>query len=192
MHLEVLVEGHSDEKALTNLIPKIIGGAHTFGVYPFGNKQRLLEKLLQRLKAYSKWITEEYRIVVLIDEDRKDCHELKKRLIEDAIKAGIEDKVLARIAVEELEAWFFGDIKALQTAYPKLPKKLGNRSKLRDPDAISGGTWEYLERIIRKAGYPGYRKIAGAELIAQHMDPDNNRSRSFQVFRDGLLSLVAG
>jgi hypothetical protein len=32
---------------------------------------------------------------------------------------------LNRIAVEELEAWFFGDIEALRAVYPKLSATLG-------------------------------------------------------------------
>lgn len=49
-------------------------------------------------------------------------------------------QVLNRLAIEELEAWFFGDVAALHSAYPRVPSTLGRRSRYRDPDAIRGGT----------------------------------------------------
>ena len=70
------------------------------------------------------------KIVVLIDEDREDCLKLKKQLEDIAISAGLIPKsscqkyksfqVLNRIVVEELEAWFFGDVQAIRQAYPKV------------------------------------------------------------------------
>lgn len=99
--------------------------------------------------------------------------------------------VLFRIVIEELEAWFLGDVPALCRAYPRLPTSLGQQDGYRDPDAIRG-TWEALERVLRKHGYhrKGLAKYVAAGDVAPHMDVDNNRSRSFQVFRDGLRRLV--
>ncbi len=59
---------------------------------------------------------------------------------------------------------------------------------------MAGGTWESLERVLQKAGYHagGLSKLKAAREISIHMDPVRNRSRSFQVFRDGLLKLVSG
>ncbi len=102
--------------------------------------------------------------------------------------------VINRIAVEELEAWFFGDVPALCAAYPRVPASLGQRAKYRRPDAILGGTWEALEHVLQEHGYHsgGLAKVAAATKIAQHMNVDGNCSRSFQVFRDGIRRLVAG
>ena len=58
-------------------------------------------------------------------------------------------QVLNRIAIEELEAWFFGDVQALNQAYPKTPKTLGHKSRYKDPDSIKGGTWESMERELK-------------------------------------------
>jgi len=49
-------------------------------------------------------------------------------------------QVINRIAIEELEAWFFGDWPAMCAAYPKLDASVPKRAGLRDPDAIKGGT----------------------------------------------------
>ncbi|MGQ0775389.1 MAG: DUF4276 family protein [Pseudonocardiales bacterium] len=63
-----------------------------------------------------------------------------------------------------------------------------------DPDAVPGGTWEALEHVLHAGGYHrgGLAKVTAASEIAQHMNVDVNRSRSFQVFRDGVRRLVAG
>ncbi len=82
----------------------------------------------------------------------------------------------------------------LKILLPRLlpPDTLSTSRKFRDPDSIPGGTWETLERILKRQGYfkGGYLKVEGARTIAAQMDPDRNRSRSFQVFRDGLLAMT--
>jgi hypothetical protein len=94
--------------------------------------------------------------------------------------------------VEELEAWFFGDVDALRKAYPGIPASLGERAGYRNPDAIRGGTWEALERELQRAGHhrEGLAKIKAAREISAWMEPLRNRSPSFRTFREGLLGLV--
>jgi hypothetical protein len=94
--------------------------------------------------------------------------------------------------VEELEAWFFGDVEAICQAYPKVSANLANQQPYRDPDAIKGGTWEALERVLQKAGYHpgGLEKYKASSEISQYMNPKSNRSKSFQVFYHGLLDCI--
>ncbi len=192
MHVEVYVEEPSAKEALDVLVPGLIGPDHTFKVHPFRGKQQLLKEIPKRLRAYASWLPDDWRIAVLVDEDRQDCRVLKQQLVDAACAAGIESRVLCRVAVEELEAWFFGDIDALRAAYPDIPNTLAHRAPYRDPDSVPGGTWEALDRVIRKAGYPeGLVKTVAARAIAENMDPDRNTSHSFGVFRDGVRQLVA-
>ena len=102
-------------------------------------------------------------------------------------------QILNRLAIEELEAWFFGDIEALVQAYPRVSPTLNRRRGYRDPDAIKGGTWEALERVLKRAGYfpSGMPKIAVARTVSTFMNPDHNSSRSFQVFRDGIRGILS-
>lgn len=95
------------------------------------------------------------------------------------------------IAIEELEAWFFGDIPALTAAYPGVPSTLAAQAPYRDPEKISGGTWEALERVLQRVGYfsGGLAKIAAARAIAAHMDVDRNRSPSFRHFVQTMRAL---
>ncbi len=203
MHVEFFVEEPSAEAALSILIPKILKGEHTFRLHPFQGKADLLKNLPSRLKGYSSWLPNDWKIVVLIDQDNQSCLVLKGKLEESAKKVGLRTKtstkgkgtfqVLNRLAVEELEAWFFGDALALKAAYPRIPATLGKIEKYRDPDSIAGGTWEALDRELRKAGYypTGMPKIEVSRKISRHMDVGRNRSHSFQVFVSGLNACIA-
>lgn len=198
MHIEFLIEETSAEIVLTEIIPSIVGDETTFKIHDFRGKSNLINKLPDRMKGYGNIIKhqEDLRIVVLVDKDNQDCQELKQKLEEIAIQAGLTTpstsnnfQVLNRIVVEELEAWFFGDIEALREAYPKVPESLTKRKSYRIPDEIKGGTWEALERILSSAGYyeKGFMpKTEVARNIAPFMNPELNSSKSFQVFRDGL------
>ncbi|MBE9200315.1 MULTISPECIES: DUF4276 family protein [unclassified Nodularia (in: cyanobacteria)] len=204
MHIEFLVEELSMKEALQNLLPKILGETISFDIHPYQGKKYLLAKLPHRLRGYKSWLPDEDRIVILVDEDREDCKLLKERLENIAIDAGFITKakasvgigqnfqVLNRIAIEELEAWFFGDIDALINAYPGISPNLEKQAKYRDPDLIMGGTWEALEKVLQRAGYHkgGLEKTRAAREISQYMNPSINSSNSFQIFYDGLLKTI--
>lgn len=199
-HVEILVEEPSMETALRLLLPRMIGDL-TFGIYTHQCKQDLFANLPNRLRGYRRWLPENWRIVVLVDRDDRDCHRLKDQLEQMATSAGLETKstvkvnpyvVVNRLAIEELEAWYFGDWGAVKSAYPRVSQTIPYKAKYRDPDAIKGGTWEAFERILKRAGYfsGGLRKIEAARAIAQYMTPEINRSKSFQVFRNCLQEMV--
>ena len=200
-HIEFLVEELSMEAALRTLVPKIIGD-QSFEVYPYQGKHDLLGKLPARLLGYARWLLEDWRIVVVMDRDDDTCDTLKCRLEDMALDArlvtrnaagGASYQVVTRLAIEELEAWYFGDWQAVLSAYPRTARNIPRRQQFRDPDAIAGGTWEALERVLQRGGHfvTGLRKIEAARSIAQHMDPERNRSHSFQVFRDALREMTA-
>lgn len=204
MNLEVLVEERSAEQALRVLLPRTVPNAD-FEVRVFQGKTDLLRRLPDRLKGYATWITRaDTCLVVLVDRDDDDCLTLKADMEKMAAAAGFSTAtaapvhhlpdVINRIAVEEFEAWFFGDVPALCAAYPRVPVSLGQQAKYRDPDAIAGGTWEVLEHVLQARGYHrgGLAKVAAATEIAQRMNVDVNHSRSFRVFRDGIRRLVVG
>lgn len=202
-HVEVLVEEPSMEAALRVLLPQLLGEV-SFEIYPHQSKQDLLGKLASRLHGYANrragdaWFRDHCRILIVVDRDDDDCHELKKRIDELAAAAGLSAKgpgrqLISRIAIEELEAWYFGDWQAVRAVYPKVSPYVPTHSRYRDPDAIGGGTWEAFERVLKSAGYfsGGLRKIEAARLIAAKMDATVNTSRSFQVFRDAVRELAS-
>ncbi len=203
MHIEFLLEEQSCAEVLNNLVPRIVGGQASFRTYVFQGKQDLLTSLPKRLRGYFHWLPTDWRIVVLVDRDADDCTTLKANLEKMAAEAGLKTRtscrgkgdfhVLNRIAIEELEAWFFGDVDALVAAYPGIPTTLGAKKGFRDPDAVPGGTWERLQHVLQEVGYyrAGMPKIEVARKVSQEMSPDRNRSRSFQAFCSGLRKLIA-
>ncbi len=190
MHLKVFCEEISAEKALENLLPKILHDDVECHINAFRGKSDLLKKLPDRLHALSKWLPDEWRIVILVDRDNDDCRELKSDLEQIAADADLGDRVLNRIAIEELEAWFFGDVQALRAVYPRVSNTLHQKASYRDPDAIKGGTWEALDRVLKNAGYPeGLTKTKCAQEVSKHMTVANNQSHSFRAFVEGLRNL---
>jgi len=202
MHIEFLVEEPSAAAALNNLLPKILKAGISFNIRSYQGKEDLKNKLPDRLAGYRQWIPSDWRLVVLMDRDDDDCKVLKDELERIADSKGFVTKssthgakdfqVVNRLAIEELEAWFFGDVDAICAVYPGVPDTLGQKAKFRDPDAIKGGTWEALQRVLQNAGHyrAGMPKIETARRISEQMDPARNRSKSFQVFRNVLIELT--
>ncbi|MFZ1108264.1 MAG: DUF4276 family protein [Rhodomicrobium sp.] len=199
--MEILVEEPSAEAFLRGLLPRFIEGGATFELYPYNGKQDLLNKLPARLAGYSRWLPPSYRIIVLLDCDYDDCVNLKRIMEENAVNAGLLSRTAAqalpwqivnRIAIHELEAWYFGDWNAVKQAYPRVPSEIPRREGYRDPDKIAGGTWEAFERILQSVGYykGGLRKIEAARAIGAYANPLTNRSNSFSAFRDAVLEAV--
>lgn len=200
-HVEVLVEEPSAEAALRILLPKMLGDT-TFTVHAYTCKDALLKRLPERLRGYASWLPDDWRIVVVVDRDDDDCAKLKKRLEAMAAEAGLATKskpksrrlaVVNRLAIEELEAWYFGDWEAVQRAYPKVNANVPSQAKYRSPDEIKGGTWEAFEGVMKAGGYfkTGLRKIEAARSVAEHMEPSRNTSPSFCALRDALAGMVA-
>jgi hypothetical protein len=197
--LIVLVEEPSMEAALEQLLPGMLGGAE-FEIIRFRCKDDLLKQAPKRLKGFAAYLPENWRILVLVDRDDDDCHELKARLEAMAASAGLLSRsrcgpgqpfqVANRIAIEELEAWFFGDWEAVCAAYPRVSASQCQKVGFRDPDAIKGGTWEAMERVMQGAGYfgGGLPKIELARSVAAHMVVERNRSASFRAFADAVAA----
>ena len=196
-HLVFLIEEPSMETFLDGLLPTILPDGCTFECRIFPYKASPSAKLQPRLRAYARWLPQDWRLVLLVDRDQEDCHCLKQQLEDVVRSAGFQLpsaarggpwRVVIRIAIEELEAWYFGNWDAVRAAYPRVPETVPQRAKYRDPDAVSGGTWEAFERVLQRAGYfsTGLRKIEAARAIAPHLDPRKNRSRSFVRFHDAV------
>lgn len=198
----VYVEEPSMEATLECLLPKMMKDAD-FEIRRFQCKDDLLKNLPDRLRGYSNWLPRNWAILVLVDRDDDDCQLLKQTLEEMAERAGLLSKTRAgdgnrfqianRIAVEELEAWFFGDWAAVQAAYPRVPSTIPQKAAYREPDAILGGTWEALERILKRAGYfrTGLRKLECARSVAAQMQPGRNTSPSFLAFIGAVSAAAA-
>lgn len=198
--LHVLMEEPSMEEALQILLPRMLRPDIDLKFIQFGDKGNLLKELPNRLRGYKQWLPDTAMILVVIDRDNDDCHVLKQQLEGFAAQAGLTTRsapspngnfqVINRIAIEELEAWYFGDWEAVRGAYPRMPD-LSGKATYRHPDGIAGGTWEALEREMQKRGYfsSGLRKREFARAVASLMHPARNVSPSFTCLRNALAAL---
>jgi hypothetical protein len=200
-HFEFLVEEPSMEAFLNELLPRLLPEGCTFQIHTFQGKQDLLGKLESRLRGYSSWLPPDWRIVVVVDLDDEDCRQLKNRMEQIATKVGLRTRsqspsgwqIVNRIAIEELEAWYFGDWDAVVTAYPRVSPNVPRKRKYRNPDGIRNAR-EALEQLFQRHGYfqGGLPKIAVARTLGQHLDPRRCRSQSFICLRDAILEAVHG
>ncbi len=200
-HLDFIVEEPSMEAFLRGLLPNILSNKATFEVYPHQCKSDLIRNLPARLLGYSAWLPKGRRIIVVVDCDNDECNRLKLDIEEIVQRAGLRSRtkrenlpwqIVTRIAIEELEAWYFGDWDAVKLVYPKVNPNVPTQAHYRHPDAIKGGTWEAFERCLQRAGYfkGGLRKIEAARLLGCACNPEQNRSPSFLAFRDAVLEAI--
>lgn len=216
MHLEILVEGQSERTALEPLLTKILGPynqPHTWRIHkhrgigklpenstakPNPKDPTLLHNLPSKLRAYSRSLQENEAVVVLLDLDsHPDCRAFKKSLTVLLNDCSPGLKSLFRIAIEELEAWYLGDITALLEVYPSVNNAV-LAGYIQDSQC---GTWEKLADAVFVGGHAALKKQGQMQClkqkqiwardIAPKMDIDNNISPSFQQFRDGLRNLVS-
>ena len=181
MKLIFLLEEPSTKYLLLELLPRILPPHVDFQVIPHNGKRDLEKSIPKKLRGWNE--PGDIRFVILHDQDNKDCIELKQSLLE---LCKVTDRpVLVRIACQELESWYFGDINALTKAYGKTKlKNLSKQKKYRIPDNIPSPK-EELYKLI-----PDHQQIEGAKRIAPHMDIKNNTSVSFQVFVTGIQRLI--
>lgn len=213
MHIEILVEDSSGQTLLETLVPKILGAQgdpHTWRIHFYKGigripknlnaggdpaKRILLDQLPKLLRGYGRTPGID-AVVVVLDSDRRDCVDFLAELKALAAGCNPAPNTLFRIAVEEMEAWYFGDRQALLTAYPRAKADVLNRYQ---QDSVCE-TWERLadaiypggSAAIKKAGWPlpGQVKHEWAEKIGPLLEPDQNISPSFGKLRDGLRRLA--
>jgi len=77
---------------------------------PHEGKTDLIRSIPRKLRA---WREPGVRFVVVHDQDQADCLQLKGTLTELCRDAGRSD-TLVRIACRELEAWYLGDLAAVE------------------------------------------------------------------------------
>lgn len=168
-----MVEGQSDRVLVEGLIERLSAGI-ALRVIEFEGRQDLERKLARRLRGYRN---PEARFLILVDQDRDDCHALKKRLSNICHSVG-RPSVVVRIACRQLENWYLGDLAAVGRAYgaPMLSASQ-SKQRYRTPDDIHNPIDE-LGRMTRRH----FQKIDGARRLAGELSLDANRSVSFNHF----------
>ena len=215
VHFEVLVEDASGKIALESILEKILGPSgesDTYKIFSYKGigripknlkgttdpkKRILLDRLPRLLRGYGKSLQDfPAAVVVVVDLDDRDCVKFKQEMLNILNNCNPQPEALFRIAIEEGEAWLLGDRNAIKTAYPRVKEQVLDAYA---QDSICG-TWEKLADAIYQGGsqklmqlgwpYTGRAKCEWAQNIAPLLDVDNNESKSFQVFRDGIRDLA--
>lgn len=218
MHFEFLVEGQAELTALSILMKQVLGDydqPHTWKIHkhrgigrlpddprvkPNKHDQTLLHNLPSKLRAYGDEGRDDVVVVVLVDlDDRPDCLSFKGELVRLLDYCPQQPKALFRIAIEELEAWFFGDQKAIKQAYPDARQQILD-AYVQDSQC---GTWEKLAEAIYPGGLAALgqhgkrsvrileQKRIWAKEICPRLDVQTNQSPSFIAFRDGVRRMSA-
>ncbi len=164
---------------LPRLIPGWVNGQH-FQLVPHEGKSDLDRSIPAKLKA---WREPGVRFVIVRDNDNADCLTLKSRLSKLCHDNGRE--ALIRLVCQELESWYLADEEALAAAYPADKKSIKSLIKrFPDPDQCQKPSHE-LERKI-----DSFQKHDAARRLGKLLDASRTRSRSFQVFSDGIRRLA--
>ena len=170
LSMQILLEG-----LLPRLFPEL-----PFRCVPHNGKTDLDRSITATLRG---WREPGARFAIVRDNDGGDCYALKER-IRQLCHNGRRDDALVRIVCQELEAWYFGEPDAMAEAFgDERLRRIKNRPRYRNPDAISKPSGE-IKRLV-----PRFQKIDGARRMAQHLTRERNRSRSFAVFLDGVANL---
>lgn len=181
MNLVFMLEEPSAKSVLDIILPILLPPEVTFQTIPHRGKDDLRLSLPRKLRS---WLVPDTRFVVLHDQDSNTCETLKEDLQTICRQAGRDDVVI-RIACRELEAWYFGDLEAVEQAYPgNQLQQLAEKRAYRDPDNIVKPS-EALERLV-----PGFQKGFASKTVPCYMQMDRNRSRSFQVFIEAMQRLT--
>ncbi len=170
------------EEFLKGILPRFFP-LLDFQCVPHKGKQDLAQSVPRKLRG---WREPGVRFVVVQDQDSGDCHAAKETLVELCRAARRPDTVV-RIVCRELEAWYVGDIDALSAAFPQARESVLRNlrgARFRNPDSVVQPAKALADLI------PNFQKRQGARSMAQVISRDNNRSRSFQVFINGVQKLL--
>jgi hypothetical protein len=200
LRLHVLVEGPSEAAFLRGWFPRLLP-QHALSVVQHRGKGRLparpplrpdprreglLDQLPAKLRAYGRVLDPTTdRLLVFLDLDNDSCVDLKRRLLATLASCDPRPVMLFRIAIEELEAFYLGDMAAVRRAFPQAKS---SRMKSYIQDSICG-TWELFQEVIKS---PVEDKVEWAERMARYLGLEwkDNNSPSFQQFCRGLRQLT--
>lgn len=179
-----LLEEPSMKELLDRLLPRVfpgwIAGQHFLCVKHAG-KSDLEKSIPRKLKA---WQEPGVRFIIVRDNDNGDCLVLKRKLA-GLCETGGRPDALVRIVCQELEAWYLGDLPALAAAFDRPTiTNASTRKRFADPDSV------FKPALTMAELFPRFQKISGARVMGERLSVENNRSRSFAVFVQGVQRIA--
>jgi len=185
MRVEFLLEEPSMKDCLEQLLPKILPEQYVLNenvfLRPHQGKQDLQKSIPKKVQAFS-YFADPVVIIVMHDQDSNDCMKLKNKL--SSFFENYPYPYLVRIVCIELEAWYIGDMDAIENVYSNFKaKKYKNVSKFRKPDSCNAA--DELKKII-----PAFKKGHAARNIPRYFNIERNNSESFRQFISGLKRVL--
>ena len=181
--LVFFLEEPSAKEILHGILPQILPEHVVPRFIVFEGKQDLEKQLVRKLKL---WQLPDSRFIVLRDQDAGDCRKIKKNLREKCREAGRMDTIV-RIACHELESFYLGDLQAVEKGLPMSGlAKRQNQRKFRQPDNLPNPARE-LTMLTKKS----YQKISGSRAIGKYLNPEDNRSNSFNVLIKAVRDIIS-
>jgi len=178
--LVFLLEEPSAKAMLESVLPRLLTEGMLFRLIPFEGKQDLERQMTRKIRAYQN---HQARFIVVRDQDSNpNCLQLKQRLLNLCQDSGKQDKCIVRIACTELESFYLADLQAVERGLgiSGISSKQQTK-KFRAPDNLSSPSRE-LKTLTRHR----YEKVIGSRAIGQHLQLDNDRSRSFRNLIAGI------
>ncbi|MBD2485477.1 DUF4276 family protein [Planktothrix sp. FACHB-1365] len=180
-----LLEEPSLKNVLEEILPKIIPEQISFICIAHQGKQDLAKSIPIKIRAFNN-ISPNTQFIIVHDQDSHDCQKLKAELLQICQTAG-QNTPMIRIICHELESWFLGDLVAVEKAYNLKPNSLSqqqNKRKYRNPDQLNCAKQE-LKNLV-----PEYYSATHSKQIAPYLSLTDNKSKSFQVFMQGIKMLL--
>jgi hypothetical protein len=179
--IEILVEEPSMEECLRNLLPRLVPARwildENYFIRKHQGKSDLIKSVRAKIPVFNHFF-EPVSVIIMHDQDSSDCRLLKEEIRN--ICGSYSHPLLIRIVCRELESWYLGDLDAIEKAYPRFKSKnYQNRTKLKNPDHLNAK--DYLKRIL-----PDYQAISSSREISKFLNPELNRSGSFNQFVSGI------
>ena len=166
-------------KLIHDLWPAAIEGLN-WQIVAHQGKADLEANMVKKMKS---WNYNSPHFIILRDNDGGDCRVLKQRLLTLVCGTGKPSHI--RIVCQELEAWFLGDLAAVEAAYPlSRASAQQNRNPYRTPDVPTNAS-QLLDVLTGSTA-----KVGRSEQIAPHLDIHSNLSASFQMLVNLLRNLI--
>lgn len=174
-----LLEEGSAEEMLKKFLPRCFPTLRCT-YRRFSGVNNLLKRLEKTICNHSDT---QCPIVILCDQDDKDCVALKKKILSLCRKSGQRSRCIVRIACRELESWYLAQLNVVANHFG-VPELSHHQNRYNNPDNIDKPS-KVLERLTKQQ----YQKVKGSRIMGQYLDPAVDRSISFKHFVDTLRKI---
>jgi hypothetical protein len=180
----IMVEEQSIE-VVTKVIVKRLGIENQVKVIPHDGKNDLEKSFPRKIAHWQN--PNRTRFVICRDNDGGNCATLKQRL-RNLLPQTPSHEFKLRLVMNELEAWYLGDLQALKCAGLISQETVDqniNKKNFRNPENILSAKREFT-KLVNVRG-----QIDLARRIAPHLKLENDRCSSFKHYINAIQWAVA-